>query len=88
MLGPGREITADDVGRALPEALRVGAPSAPLVPLLEHERRHIEAVLGETNFNMRRAASILGIARSTLYARVQKYGIAVRDEREPKRGAQ
>jgi DNA-binding NtrC family response regulator len=37
------------------------------------ERAHIERVLKHTSFNMRRAAQILGISRSTLYLRAKDY---------------
>ncbi|MFO0608060.1 MAG: sigma 54-interacting transcriptional regulator [Polyangiales bacterium] len=37
------------------------------------ERAHIERVLKHTNFNMRRAAQVLGISRSTLYLRAKDY---------------
>jgi DNA-binding NtrC family response regulator len=44
--------------------------------LEELEKRHIEAVLRMTGFNKRRAAAILGIARSTIILKVRRYKIA------------
>jgi DNA-binding NtrC family response regulator len=41
--------------------------------LAAFERAHIERVLKYTNFNMRRAAQVLGISRSTLYLRAKDY---------------
>ena len=39
------------------------------------ERRHIAATLRHTGGNRRNAAAILGIARSTLLAKIRKYGL-------------
>lgn len=47
----------------------VAAPS----PLEQAERRHIAATLRHTRGNKRQAAHLLGIARSTLLAKVRKY---------------
>jgi len=43
------------------------------------ERRHIEAVLKETGWNVSRSATILDIDRVTLYNKIEKYGL----KREP-----
>lgn len=53
------------------------APSVPVEPepLDDVERRHIARTLAYTRGNKRRAAHILGIARSTLLAKVRKYGL-------------
>jgi DNA-binding NtrC family response regulator len=53
------------------------APSVPTEPeaLDDVERRHIARTLAYTRGNKRRAAHILGIARSTLLAKVRKYGL-------------
>jgi DNA-binding NtrC family response regulator len=53
---------------ALPQA-------APLDPLEIAERRHITSALRHTRGNKRQAAHLLGIARSTLLAKVRKYGL-------------
>ena len=52
------------------------APGAEVVaptPLEHAEKRHIAATLNHTRGNKRQAAHLLGIARSTLLAKVRKY---------------
>lgn len=58
----------------LREALAPGEPAEP-EPLDNVERRHIARTLSYTRGNKRRAAHLLGIARSTLLAKVRKYGL-------------
>ena len=58
----------------LREALAPGEPVEP-EPLDDVERRHIARTLTFTRGNKRRAAHLLGIARSTLLAKVRKYGL-------------
>jgi DNA-binding NtrC family response regulator len=50
-------------------------PELPPGTLEEAERRHIAATLRHTRGNKRRAAHVLGIARSTLLAKVRRYGL-------------
>jgi DNA-binding NtrC family response regulator len=52
------------------------APSEALT-LAEVERRHIESVFARAKGKVARAAGMLGISRSSLYQRLQRYGIAV-----------
>ena len=52
-----------------------GDRSGPPEPLDSIERRHIAATLRFTRGNRRNAAQILGIARSTLLAKIRKYGL-------------
>lgn len=53
------------------------APSDPTDPasLDAAERRHIALTLRHTDGNRRRAATLLGISRSTLLNKIRKYGL-------------
>jgi DNA-binding NtrC family response regulator len=53
------------------------APSLPAEPasLAEAERRHIALTLRHTEGNKRRAATLLGISRSTLLNKIRKYDL-------------
>ena len=56
-------------------ALINGVGAAPPESLEAIERRHIATTLRHTRGNRRNAAHILGIARSTLLAKIRKYGL-------------
>jgi DNA-binding NtrC family response regulator len=64
--------------RDLPEALREAEPAAgaatPITALADVERAHIQRVLDHCGGNKKAAAEILGIDRSTLYAKLRQYG--------------
>ena len=66
-------------GRIAPEDLSPGtAPageSAPFPSLEEMEREHITQAIQHCAGNMKAAADILKIGRSTLYRKVSDYGI-------------
>ncbi|PIE18770.1 MAG: hypothetical protein CSA66_03865 [Proteobacteria bacterium] len=53
------------------QAHRLHAPSS----LQQGERRHIEHVLRQNDYNISRSARILGIARNTLYNKIRRYGL-------------
>ena len=58
----------------LQEAINPAGSSAP-DSLEAAERRHIALTLRHTRGNRRQAARILGIARSTMLAKLRKYGL-------------
>ncbi len=74
VLAPSHVVRAQD----LPETVRGSetAPSGatPITTLSEIERAHIQRVLDHCGGNKKAAAEILGIDRSTLYAKLRQYG--------------
>jgi DNA-binding NtrC family response regulator len=77
ILADGAPVGPEHLGIGAPAAnLGVGTPTSSIaVTLDEAERRAIEAALRETGGNKVRAASLLGIARSTLTEKVRKLGL-------------
>ena len=61
-------------GQAQPPEAAVGE-GGDLPPLKDVEKHHIERVLRHTGGNKKEAARILGIDRSTLYAKLKTYGL-------------
>jgi len=49
------------------------------LPLSEVEKIHIQRVLAETGGNISKSARILGIDRTTLYNKIKRYGLFVRE---------
>ena len=49
--------------------------AAVTLSLVELEKRHIKAVIDQCRGNLKAAAEVLGIARSTLYNKISEYGI-------------
>lgn len=47
----------------------------PLIPLLDVERRHVALALQRCRGNLSEAARALGIGRTTLYRKIEKYGL-------------
>jgi two-component system response regulator HydG len=83
-LARGSLVQPDD----LPERIRDQRPSrvvlaadepADLVPLDEVERRYVLRVLEVAGGNKKLAASILGLDRSTLYRKLERWGVAGSD---------
>lgn len=74
----GCEVVIAAPGSDAPEAdadLVLTDPSMAPGTLEVAERRHIMAMLRHTHGNKRQAAQLLGIARSTLLAKVRRYGL-------------
>jgi DNA-binding NtrC family response regulator len=60
---PADFVVTEAVSQPVPESLEAA------------ESRHIAAVLHHTGGNRRQAALLLGVARSTLLAKIRKYGL-------------
>jgi len=75
VLSGKKTIEAED----LPAEVHAGPTRAasPSASLQEVEREHIERVLRQTGGNKKEAAGILGIDRSTLYAKIKTYKLNV-----------
>jgi DNA-binding NtrC family response regulator len=81
LLSEGTLVTAEVLG--LPETSRAELTDAALeertVPLDDAvgsvEREHLLQALRQTNWNISRAAALLGISRNTLRYRLEKYGL-------------
>jgi DNA-binding NtrC family response regulator len=72
VIGRGPSIRPED----LPLRSRAHAES-PADSLAEVEKRHIAAVLSRTDWNITRAAELLGVDRATVYNKVKKYDLSV-----------
>jgi DNA-binding NtrC family response regulator len=70
-LAPGETIDAEDLRLETETPTTRG--SGGLQSLHEIERQHIEAVLAAVNGNRQAAARILGIDRTTLYRKLQRF---------------
>jgi DNA-binding NtrC family response regulator len=70
MAANGAEIQARDLSFLVSHgAASIGAP----LRLEELERRHIQAVLQQTQWHQGRAAALLGISSKTLYRKIREY---------------
>jgi len=84
---PGLDLAVLDLGlpdlslASLQTALAPDQASEP-VPIDAVERQHIARALQYTGGNKRRTAHLLGIARSTLLAKVRKYGLEANVDNE------
>jgi transcriptional regulator with GAF, ATPase, and Fis domain len=77
ILARGSEISPSDLPTEISgtQNLRVPGAAGGLRTLADVEREHIDAVLTQVNGNKKKAAEVLGIDRSTLYAKLKQYGI-------------
>ncbi|MCB9899511.1 MAG: sigma-54-dependent Fis family transcriptional regulator [Planctomycetes bacterium] len=73
VLGHPPELDVDDLPLDVRRA--EAAPGAAARSLADVERRHIERVLAETEWNVTRAAAVLDVDRGTLYNKIAKYGL-------------
>ncbi len=81
ILHPGGKTAVDDLppeisgagGAGGAAATAAGTPVGGAVRLVDLEKEHILAVLASAGNNKSKAAEILGIDRSTLYARLKEY---------------
>jgi len=58
-----------------PDEAQPAFPHQRLAPLAEIERNHITHVLEQCNYNVSKAARVLGIHRNTLHNKIAEYGI-------------
>jgi len=73
-------ITINDLMISLHEDNRGTRKS--YLPLEEFERKYIQEVLSAYDFNIKRAAEILGISRARLYRKIKPLGIAIDEDLE------
>jgi DNA-binding NtrC family response regulator len=71
VVGKGRRVTINDLPICRRGQETVGVDHS----LKEVERTHLLRVLGESNWNIKKSAEILGIDRSTLYAKMKRQHI-------------
>jgi DNA-binding NtrC family response regulator len=79
--GKGAVRPADAAAPAAPSDLSAGGAAGEPATLRDLERDHVARVMQRTAGNKKEAARILGIDRSTLYAKLKAYGLdAEKDE--------
>lgn len=72
----GHTVATTTTGAEGADFVVVDAASQPVPESLEAaEARHLAAVLHHTGGNRRQAALLLGVARSTLLAKIRRYGL-------------
>jgi len=71
VVGKGRKVMAADLPIFNPD----NSSPLPDKSIKEVEKTHIARILDENNWNIARTAKILGINRSTLYAKIKAYEI-------------
>jgi DNA-binding NtrC family response regulator len=68
----GAEVSPRQLAALLAPSPEAGRP----MRLADLERKHIEAVLRQTNWHRGRAAALLGISSKTLYRKIREYGFS------------
>jgi two-component system response regulator HydG len=74
----GHQINMEDLPEKIKESkpLQLATDSRPSTPTLETiEKTYIYWVLSQTGWQKSKAASILGIDTSTLYRKIERYGL-------------
>jgi transcriptional regulator with GAF, ATPase, and Fis domain len=74
IMASGAQIQAGDLSAEVSAAPATVPVDAPMATLAEVERAHIVRVLERCGGNKKQAADILGIDRSTLYAKLKQFG--------------
>ena len=69
-MGPDKDVKEDESDQAGTDSKSPG----PFQPLAEIEKVHVLKVLKECGGNKKQTAEVLGIDRSTLYAKLRAYG--------------
>ena len=82
------EITVDDLPPKIRDyksshILLAGSDPAELVTLDEVERRYIQRVMEAVSWSKSEATRVLGIDRSTLYRKLDRYGIVAPTTTKP-----
>ena len=91
IVAEGNDVTLDDLPPTIRDAERLPNQSGFVIPphhtLEEIEKLAILQTLERTRGNKRKAASILGVYRPTLYNKLKKYNLLETSERAPKAAA-
>jgi DNA-binding NtrC family response regulator len=92
IVAEGNDVTLDDLPATIRDAERLPNQSGFVIPphhtLEEIEKLAILQTLERTRGNKRKAASILGVYRPTLYNKLKKYNLLETSDRTPKATAQ
>jgi DNA-binding NtrC family response regulator len=75
LMAQGNQVSGEDLGLLQAAAARAGAPAPQTFNLEDNERELIRRALEACNNNVLDAARRLGLSRSGLYRRLQKFGM-------------
>jgi transcriptional regulator of acetoin/glycerol metabolism len=91
IVAEGTDITLDDLPPTIRDAERLPSQTGFVIPphhtLEEIEKLAILQTLERTRGNKRKAASILGVYRPTLYNKLKKYNLLETSDRTPRAAA-